>query len=108
MLGNFMEDIGITPAQFESACNRGNQDGIPIHFDQNLFELIWAANDYEMFKRMMSHRNVELQLQALELIEQKYGITPDSFIPQKKGNSEEDTTAGVKGGEEEVMKEVLQ
>lgn len=32
-----------------------------------------------MFKRMMTQRNVELQLQALELIEQRYGITPQSF-----------------------------
>lgn len=33
---------------------------------------------------MMAQRNVELQLQALELIEQKYGITPESFIPNKR------------------------
>lgn len=31
----------------------------------------------------MIQRNVELQLQALELLEQKYGITPESFIPHK-------------------------
>lgn len=37
-----------------------------------------------MFKRMMTQRNVELQLQALELIEHKYGITPQSFMPSKK------------------------
>ncbi len=24
MLGNFMEDIGITPEQFEEACNKGH------------------------------------------------------------------------------------
>lgn len=34
MLGNFMDDIGITPEQFEEACNKGNQDSIPVHFDQ--------------------------------------------------------------------------
>lgn len=32
----------------------------------------------------MTQRNVELQLQALELIEQKYGITPQSFIPKTR------------------------
>lgn len=32
---------------------------------------------------MMTQRNVELQLQALELIEHKYGITPQSFVPNK-------------------------
>lgn len=35
---------------------------------------------------MMVQRNVELQLQALELIERKYGITPESFIPKNKDN----------------------
>lgn len=39
---------------------------------------------------MMIQRNVELQLQALELIERKYGITPESFIPKsKEGNVRE-------------------
>lgn len=37
-----------------------------------------------MFKRMMTQRNVELQLQALELIERKYGIMPQSFVPKKE------------------------
>ncbi|XP_036322942.1 uncharacterized protein LOC118736913 isoform X2 [Rhagoletis pomonella] len=32
-------------------------------------KLIWAANDIKMFIRMMTQRNVELQLQALDLIE---------------------------------------
>ncbi|XP_065169006.1 cilia- and flagella-associated protein 36 isoform X1 [Atheta coriaria] len=84
MLGNFMEDIGITSAQFEHACFRGAKERVPLQFDQNTFEQIWAANDYEMFKRMMTQRNVELQLQALELIERKFGRTPESFIPQKR------------------------
>lgn len=30
---------------------------------------IWAANDIKIFIRMMTQRNVELQLQALDLIE---------------------------------------
>lgn len=102
MLSCYMEDIGITTRQFEDACNRERQliassefDQVPAHSRchrtnerckinfKNLFELIWAANDYELFKRMMAQRNVELQLEALELIEQKYGITPESFIPNK-------------------------
>ncbi|VEN52549.1 unnamed protein product [Callosobruchus maculatus] len=82
MLGNFMEDIGITPEQFENACKEGKKQH--LSFDHNLFEQIWAANDYDMFKKMMTRRNVELQLEALELIERKYGITPDSFVPKGK------------------------
>lgn len=46
----------------------------------------------------MTQRNVELQLQALELLEQKYGITPESFKPQKsdeKNQKEIENTASV-------------
>lgn len=47
---------------------------------QSLFEQIWAANEYEIFKRMMIQKNLELQLQALSLIEQKFGLTPASLM----------------------------
>ncbi|KAJ8953037.1 hypothetical protein NQ314_007411 [Rhamnusium bicolor] len=102
MLGNFMEDIGITPEQFENACKEGKKY-------QNLFEQIWAANDYEMFKRMMTQRNVELQLQALELIERKYGITPQSFIPKNKEENVREIPVTVEKSsslETDVMNEV--
>nr|CAI5865964.1 unnamed protein product [Callosobruchus analis] len=100
MLGNFMEDIGITPEQFEDACKEGKKHH--LSFDHNLFEQIWAANDYDMFKKMMTRRNVELQLEALELIEKKYGITPDSFVPKGK----EKKVAKEKGDEEQMEKVV--
>lgn len=54
---------------------------------QTLFEQVWAANDYEIFKRMMIQKNVELQLQALEMIQQRYGITPQSFLPTERDES---------------------
>nr|XP_022914047.1 cilia- and flagella-associated protein 36 [Onthophagus taurus]XP_022914048.1 cilia- and flagella-associated protein 36 [Onthophagus taurus] len=113
MLGNFMEDIGITPQQFENACARGTQGGITLQFDQTIFEQIWAANDFEMFRRMMTQRNVELQLQALELIEQKYGITPNVFVPEKRDvaqSSRSKTPEMIFPGklEEEIMKEVAE
>ncbi|XP_077300217.1 cilia- and flagella-associated protein 36 isoform X2 [Arctopsyche grandis] len=83
MLGSYMEDIGITSEQFEMACQMSKNEvgGLPLHFHQRLFEQIWAANDMVVFTRMMTQRNVELQLQALELIEQRSGMMPNSFLP---------------------------
>ncbi|KAJ8960316.1 hypothetical protein NQ318_004048 [Aromia moschata] len=107
MLGNFMEDIGITPEQFENACKEGRK--YQVSFDHNLFEQIWAANDYDMFKRMMAQRNVELQLQALELIERKYGITPQSFIPKTKDENAKEIPVTIEKTsdlENDVMHEV--
>lgn len=64
---------------------------------------------------MMTQRNVELQLQALELIEHKYGITPQSFVPNKYQEKETVGTAAETPKiqtvpptmEEEVMEEVI-
>ncbi|BFF92868.1 cilia- and flagella-associated protein 36 [Drosophila madeirensis] len=72
MLGSFMEEMQISPEQFELACLEGRQQGQgenPFQFHQVLFQQIWAANDVKIFIRMMTQRNVELQLQALDLIE---------------------------------------
>lgn len=79
LLGCYMEDMGITPEQFEMACAVNSNTRIPIQFHQSLFEQIWAANEFEIFKRMMNQKNLELQLQALNMIEQKYGLTPASL-----------------------------
>uniref|UniRef100_A0A182MWE8 Cilia- and flagella-associated protein 36 n=1 Tax=Anopheles culicifacies TaxID=139723 RepID=A0A182MWE8_9DIPT len=97
MLGSFMEEMQITPEQFEFACLEGRHvaslGGAPratsagtssgddsiaeqsgantFSFHQGLFQQIWAANDIRIFIRMMIQRNVELQLQALDLIERR-------------------------------------
>ncbi|XP_050070442.1 cilia- and flagella-associated protein 36 [Anopheles maculipalpis] len=97
MLGSFMEEMQITPEQFEFACLEGRhvanlgggatrnasagtsreerteQSGAAstFSFHQGLFQQIWAANDIRIFIRMMVQRNVELQLQALDLIERR-------------------------------------
>ena len=78
MLGTYMEDIGITPVQFEKACCKSSSR-IKSQFHQMLFEQLWAADDFDMFQRMMIRTNIELQLQALELIQQRCGLLPASL-----------------------------
>nr|XP_050852769.1 cilia- and flagella-associated protein 36 [Vespula vulgaris] len=90
LLGCFMEDMGITPEQFEHACNINKNTKMPIQFQQSLFEQIWAANEYEIFKRMMIQKNLELQLQALNMIEQKFGLTPASLMYETEGLQDEE------------------
>lgn len=81
MLGSFMEEMNITPEQFEIACIEGkNLNALPkdepsdshsFSFHKGLFQQIWAANDIRIFVRLMIQRNVEIQLQALDLIERR-------------------------------------
>ncbi|XP_050296709.1 cilia- and flagella-associated protein 36 [Anthonomus grandis grandis] len=103
MLGNFMEDIGISSEQFQEACTEGKK--YHMSFDNTLFEQIWAANDFKMFVKMMTQRNVELQLQALELIEKKYGIMPQSFIPKTDDKAQVNADRESKL-EKEILEEV--
>ena len=74
---------------------------------QSLFEQIWAANEYEIFKRMMIQKNLELQLQALNMIEQKYGLTPASLRCDKEGEHEGKVSDGLPD-DELVMEQLLQ
>ena len=97
MLGTYMEDIGITPSQFEKACSKSSSR-IKSQFHQMLFEQLWAADDFDMFQRMMIRTNIELQLQALELIQQRCGLLPASF--QADG-------AEVSDEEKRVLEEVI-
>lgn len=81
MLGSFMEEMNITPEQFEIACLEGKNlsaltkdepgDNHSFSFHKGLFQQIWAANDIRIFVRLMVQRNVEIQLQALDLIERR-------------------------------------
>lgn len=91
MLGSYMEDIGITAAQFQESCGRGQGRAL-AKFQHRLFEQVWAADDFQIFKRMMTQKNIELQLQALELLQQRYGILPESLRP-KVETKEESTEA---------------
>ena len=74
-----MKEMDISPEQFEDACQMA--EGIlSTKLHQNLFEQIWAASDFDTFKRMMIQLNIDLQLHALEVLASKYGLVPNSFL----------------------------
>lgn len=100
MLGSFMEELQITPEQFEVAClegrNSGNvsdasnsaKDGGSFSFHQGLFQQIWAANDIRIFVKMMVQRNLEIQLQALDLIERRQASTSSNHSKEDGAQAE--------------------
>ncbi|XP_041968904.1 cilia- and flagella-associated protein 36 [Aricia agestis] len=108
MLGSFMEDIGITADQFQAACHLSAHDlaGLPAYFHKRLFEQIWAANDYEMFVKMMTHKNVELQLQALELIEKRYGAMPNLYSSEAEETNATKSDSADWPDNDDVMNEI--
>ena len=65
---------------------------------KSLFEQVWAADDYDIFKPMMIQKNLELQLQALELLQQRYGVIPESYCPSSET---------LEPNEKEIMEQVI-
>ena len=70
---------------------------------------MWAADDFEIFKRMMIQKNIELQLQALELLQQRYGVLPSSLQPGAAAAEDKKKRKKDRNGESEdkVMEAVL-
>ncbi|XP_023335388.1 cilia- and flagella-associated protein 36 [Eurytemora carolleeae] len=106
MLGSYMDDMGINADQFEEACAKGKA-GIKTQFQQMLFEQVWAADDFVIFKRMMIQKNIELQLQALELIQQRYGILPAVLQPGGDEEDEGDEGDVSNKSENRLMREIV-
>jgi hypothetical protein len=47
-------------------------------FHRGLFQQIWAANDMRTFVKLMVQRNIEIQLQALDLLERRQASIPET------------------------------
>ncbi|XP_055948579.1 cilia- and flagella-associated protein 36-like [Argiope bruennichi] len=100
MLGSYMEDLRITPEEFEKSCSVASKKALN-QFHQSLFQQVWAADDYEIFKRMMTQKNLELQLQALEFLTQKRGSVPNCMEPDNEIKDEEKAM-------EEIIKKAIE
>lgn len=81
LLDSHMNELQITPQQFEQAVQEA-QEFLSERLQQTLFEQIWAADHFDSFKRMMIQVNIDLQLWALEILAAKYGIIPQLFLPE--------------------------
>lgn len=97
-----MDEMKITPEQFEVACLEGKNlnattpadeptDCHSFSIHKGLFQQIWAANDIRMFVRLMVQRNVEIQLQALDLIERRQSSLNESENGDEKAQAEIET-----------------
>ncbi|PSN29609.1 hypothetical protein C0J52_26456 [Blattella germanica] len=66
MLGSYMEDIGITPEQFESACSKDSPDGMKVRFHQTHLVDSKAGKkksleEYEASKQLLDSSTLELE-----------------------------------------------
>lgn len=81
LLSSFLKDVGISEEQFMTACKAGCQSPQFSSINRDVFDQIWAADDYEVFKRLMIQKNIELQLQALQIIQQIHNVQMPMVMP---------------------------
>ncbi|CAL8111626.1 unnamed protein product [Orchesella dallaii] len=108
MLSSFMEDLQVTPEQVEDACRvREHQSkSLPeSHITKVALEQLWAAEDFTSFRRLMTRKNIDLQLQSLELLVAKYGVLSPSL---RSGDSEETAEDGEDDFLQVVISQLIQ
>lgn len=54
---------------------------VSFHVTKDVFDQMWAAEDFEVFKRLMIQKNVELQLQALQLLQTLHNVQMPMPMP---------------------------
>ncbi|XP_045927275.1 cilia- and flagella-associated protein 36 isoform X2 [Micropterus dolomieu] len=74
LLDNYMQEVGINEQQFLEACTSPFAKSKTL---QSVFQPVLAADDFQLFRSLMVHKNMELQLQALRVIKERNGALPE-------------------------------
>ncbi|XP_020369897.1 cilia- and flagella-associated protein 36 isoform X2 [Rhincodon typus] len=85
LLEGYLQDVGIQEDQFLEACNSPLAQSESF---QPVFQPVLAAEDFQVFKSLMLQKNIELQLQALRMIQERNGVLPDCLTDGKDKISE--------------------
>ncbi|XP_074630876.1 uncharacterized protein LOC141889472 [Acropora palmata] len=83
LLSSFLKDVGITEEQFMKACKDGSGSPQFSTISRDVFDQIWAADDFEVFKQLMIQKNIELQLQALQIFQQIHNAQMPMPMPMQ-------------------------
>uniref|UniRef100_UPI00359021DB cilia- and flagella-associated protein 36 isoform X1 n=1 Tax=Myxine glutinosa TaxID=7769 RepID=UPI00359021DB len=75
LLDQHLQELGISEEQFLQVCSLSTKKQ-DTEWRQMLLEPMLAADDFELFKGLMVQKNIELELQALDLLKEKHGIVP--------------------------------
>ncbi|XP_067901003.1 cilia- and flagella-associated protein 36 isoform X2 [Heterodontus francisci] len=98
LLESYLQDVGIQEDQFLEACNSPLAQSESF---QPVFQPVLAAEDFQVFKSLMLQKNVELQLQALRMIQERNGVLPECLTDG------EDKISELEQQELRILREVL-
>ncbi|XP_071963544.1 uncharacterized protein [Antedon mediterranea] len=100
LLESFIEDLQIDATAFVKACQ--STDPEASETTVILFEQVMAADNFLIFKTMMVQRNIELELQALRMIQKRNGVMPSAMRPSRPTDCEQAYV-----DDEEILQKVM-
>ncbi|XP_038607358.1 cilia- and flagella-associated protein 36 isoform X1 [Tachyglossus aculeatus] len=98
LLESYLKEIGINEDQFQQACTSPLAKS---HTTQAILQPVLAAEDFSLFKAMMVQKNIEMQLQAIRIIQERNGVLPDCLTDGS------DTVSELEQEEMKILREVL-
>lgn len=98
LLESYFKEIGINEDQFQEACI---SPLAKTHTSQAILQPVLAAEDFSIFKSMMVQKNIEMQLQAIRIIQERNGVLPDCLTDGS------DVVSDLEQEEMKILREVL-
>lgn len=99
LINSNLGELGITPEMFFESCERG-RSGRDIN--SNVFERLVAIDDFQTFKKLMTKRNTELQLESIRSFKLGAAATPSgkfksSLHHHSEGKDDDEFNAAFEG-----------
>lgn len=98
LLEGYLKEIGINEDQFQEACT---SPLAKTRTSQAILQPVLAAEDFTIFKAMMVQKNIEMQLQAIRIIQERNGVLPDCLTDGS------DVVNDLEQEEMKILREVL-
>ncbi|XP_073484228.1 cilia- and flagella-associated protein 36 isoform X1 [Aquarana catesbeiana] len=74
LIQGHLNEMGISEEQFQEACSAPFAHSPEA---KNMLQPVFAVEDFVTFKEMMLQKNIELQLQAIHIIQKRNGVLPE-------------------------------
>ncbi|KAL8185104.1 UNVERIFIED_CONTAM: hypothetical protein K2H54_038699 [Gekko kuhli] len=120
LLDTYLKEVGINEEKFQEACmsplakTRTSQSFYTLQYNLHtkdfcghgeqfgaILQPVLAAEDFRLFKEMMVQKNIEMQLQAIRIIQERNGVLPDCLTDGSDAYTE------IEEEEMKILREVL-
>ncbi|XP_073195436.1 cilia- and flagella-associated protein 36 isoform X3 [Lepidochelys kempii] len=104
LLEGYLKEVGINEENFKEACSSPLAKSHTSQIfspPKAILQPVLAAEDFRLFKEMMVQKNIEMQLQAIRIIQERNGVLPDCLTDGS------DVFTEIEQQEMKILREVL-